>query len=242
MAEMVKATLNGEYEIILPKHRADREEWYQPQGWEKKRLRALRSRIRDYVVDDTVTPVIYYVGVEEGEMAALCQMWGGRIVMFEPNNLVWPNIKAIWEANNLEMPLITFSGFASNHNTVAPQILYGSFPQSADGEVIHNHGFKELVDPTDIPQIRIDTLVSITGLVPHIISLDVEGSEWEVLRGAEDILRNHHPDIFLSLHPEFLFSHYGEYSGDLRRWLREMAYNEQLLDYEHEVHLLYTKS
>ena len=35
--EMIQATLNGEYEIILPKHRADRPEWYKPEGWEKKK-------------------------------------------------------------------------------------------------------------------------------------------------------------------------------------------------------------
>jgi len=28
MTKMIKATINGEFEIILPKHRADRPEWY----------------------------------------------------------------------------------------------------------------------------------------------------------------------------------------------------------------------
>jgi hypothetical protein len=28
MTEMIKAMVNGEFEIILPKHRADRPEWY----------------------------------------------------------------------------------------------------------------------------------------------------------------------------------------------------------------------
>ena len=32
---MVKAKLNGEFEILLPKHRADRPEWYTKRGWEK---------------------------------------------------------------------------------------------------------------------------------------------------------------------------------------------------------------
>ncbi len=38
MAEMIKCKINGKFDIILPKHRADRPEWYTDNGWKKKRL------------------------------------------------------------------------------------------------------------------------------------------------------------------------------------------------------------
>lgn len=243
MAEMVKAKLNGEFNIVLPKHRAERPEWYIEQGWEKKRLDRLCKRIflRDvgYEGHPRDPDVVYYVGAEEGEMAALCQMWGARVVLFEPNDLVWPNIKAIWDANKLDYPILCFSGFASNHDSKTGEIYAQSFPPSADGEVIGNHGFKELADPGEIPQVKIDTLVDQTAIVPTIISLDVEGSEWEVLRGAEKTLREYHPTIFLSLHPEFMYHHFKEHSGDLRKWIKDLGYTEELIDYQHEVHLVY---
>ena len=69
MTEMIKAIVNGEFEIMLPKHRADRPEWYQPHGWEKLRLKSMSENIGK-------GDVVYYVGAEEGEMPALCQMWG----------------------------------------------------------------------------------------------------------------------------------------------------------------------
>ena len=97
---MVKAKLNGEFEILLPKHRADRPEWYTKRGWEKKRM---ASMFKNLNAIDT----IYYVGAEEGEMAALCQMWGSRVVLFEPNPKAWSHIRAIWEANNLEKPCVS---------------------------------------------------------------------------------------------------------------------------------------
>jgi hypothetical protein len=100
-AEMVEALLNGSYRIILPKHRADRPEWYTEKGWERARLAALKEAIQTKYFYD---PTIYYVGAEEGEMPALCQMWGAKVVMFEPNPLVWPNIRAVWEANQLPRP------------------------------------------------------------------------------------------------------------------------------------------
>ena len=42
---MVKVIINGEFEIVLPKHRADRPDWYQPHGWEKPRLKSMHENI-----------------------------------------------------------------------------------------------------------------------------------------------------------------------------------------------------
>lgn len=239
MVKMIDSLLNGEFQIILPEHRAKRPQWYTPEGWEKKRLKKLANKISVGRALKGVQHVVYYVGAEEGEMAALCQMWGARVVLFEPNDLVWPNIKAIWDANKLDYPILCFSGFASNHDSKTGEIYAQSFPPSADGEVIGNHGFKELADPGEIPQVKIDTLVDQTAIVPTIISLDVEGSEWEVLRGAEKTLREYHPTIFLSLHPEFMYHHFKQHSGDLRKWIKDLGYTEELIDYQHEVHLVY---
>ena len=74
MTEMVKTVLNGLFEITLPKHRADRPEWYTENGWEKKRLMSMYNNIFD-------NDVMYYVGGEEGEMVALCQMWGAEVII-----------------------------------------------------------------------------------------------------------------------------------------------------------------
>lgn len=244
MAEMVKATLNGQYEIILPKHRADRPEWYTEKGWEKTRLERLHIEIAQQI-HQGIQPVVYYVGAEEGEMAALCQMWGAEVVLFEPNDRVWPNIKAIWDANGLEAPLGIFPGFASNEtkNGGDYAVLTKAWPLSADGEVIGDHGFKELhaQDP-EIPQITIDRLGGLLHVRPTIITFDCEGSDWELMRGAAATLAVYKPTIFASIHPEFMFNHYGQYSGDFRKWLRDFGYDEELLDYQHECHFLYTKT
>lgn len=230
---MIKAKLNGEFEIILPKHRADRPEWYTDKGWEKKRLQSMHENLGK-------GDVIYYVGAEEGEMCALCQMWGAKVVMFEPNDKVWPNIKAIWEANKLELPLAVFSGFAANKTTPNAPLIVKGFPDSANGEVIHDHGFKELHDAGNIPQVKIDDLVELKEVFPPTaLTMDVEGAEWEVLQGAEETIKKYHPKIWLSLHPEFLFRIYGKYSYEVRRWLIDMGYKETLLDYQHEAHFFY---
>ena len=46
-------------------------------------------------------------------MCGIVATWGAELIMFEPNNKVLPNIKAIWEANKLPVAKIYY-GFASN--------------------------------------------------------------------------------------------------------------------------------
>ena len=235
MTEMVKAILNGEWEMMLPKHRADRPEWYTEKGWEKLRLKSMHDGLGK-------GDVIYYVGAEEGEMSALCQIWGAEVVLFEPNPKVWSHMPAIWEANNLELPLATVPGFASDVTNNLARVYKGEFPPEAQQEIVAAHGFKELYLEGDYyGQVTIDVCVQHYGIKPPTaITLDVEGSEWKVLAGAYQTMKQHKPKIWLSGHPEFMFHQYGKYLAELRHWLKEeFGYEETLIDYQHEAHLYY---
>lgn len=233
MTKMIECVLNGRYKIVLPQHRAERPEWYNASGWEKARLDAMHDRINN-------KSVVYYVGSEEGDMPALCQLWGAKMVLFEPNPKVWSNTKAIWKANKLESPM-TFQGFCSTETRIidSKNWLQKGFPVCADDEIIAAHGFKELDKEADsYNQIRIDDVVK-QYLPPTMITIDVEGAEGHVLRGAINTLKDHKPTIVLSLHPEFLITQYKEWGAELRGWIKDLGYRETLLDYQHEVHLLY---
>jgi FkbM family methyltransferase len=233
IVKMVKCILNGQYEITIPDHRAERPDWYTKEGWERARLDSIHAHTKK-------GDVMYYVGAEEGEMPALCQMWGAKIVLIEPNPKVWANIKATWKANKLSDPL-SFEGFASNEDTrrLFKTDLIKGFPGSSDDDVIGNHGFKELyLEAKNYPQVRVDDITK-EHEPPTQISIDVEGSEMEVLRGAEKTIDEHKPKIWLSLHPEFLFHQWGLYGRDVRNWIIDKGYSETLLDYKHEVHLFY---
>jgi hypothetical protein len=149
-AEMVKARLNGEFDLILPKHRAARPEWYADKGWEKARLQSMHQNVGS-------GDVVYYIGSELGEMSALCSLWGADVVNFEPNYRSWPLIKATWEANGLKLPLANFCGFASDTTQLEPpspdRAIYGGrqwelrddgWPICVDGEIVEAHGFNQL--------------------------------------------------------------------------------------------------
>lgn len=210
---------------MLPDHRAARDSW---DRWEFQRLQSMHSNLSD-------KDRILYIGAEEGDLAALCSSWGADVILIEPNNRVWPNIKAIWEANNLKTPL-SFAGFAGKEDK-GGEIIRG-FPEWANGELIGDHAFKTLWEYPELPVITIDTINEKYPLTA--ITLDVEGAEWEVLRGGEKTMHTTKPKIWLSGHPEFQFAQYNLYLNDLRGWLmHEFGYKETLLDYQHEVHLLY---
>jgi FkbM family methyltransferase len=209
---------------LLPEHRAARPEW---PIWEFKRLESMHANIKE-------GDLVYYVGAEEGDMAALCALWGAKVVMFEPNDKVWPQIKAIWESNNL--PRDMFYPYFASSVTTTDKLNPKYTDELPDGELIAGHGFKELKDTQDIPQVKLD---DINVPPPDVICLDVEGSEGHVLRGARRLLIERHPKIYLSLHPEFMRD-YKEWGAELRDWIINLGYKETLLDYPlHECHLLY---
>ena len=231
MTKMINTKINGEFEIILPEHRAVRPEWSTNEGWEKARIKSMHKHL-------TKKDRLIYVGAEEGDIAGLCAKWVGEIILFEPNPKVWTNFKAIWNSNRL-VPPFWFAGFAANETTPGAQLTEGF--SGVSGEIISDHGFSELHVATDLPKMKIDD-IGYQGKFPTAITLDVEGSEFEVLKGAEKILREQRPKIWLSLHPEFLFNYYGVYSADLRNWIKDIGYSETLLAYDHEIHLFYEKN
>lgn len=255
--------INGKYKIKMPEHRAARPEWYTDAGWEKARLDSMHDHLGK-------GDVMYYVGAELGEMPALVQMWGAELYLFEPNHRSWPVIKGVWQANKLERPLGLFAAFCGKDTELNPsspdndmQAQYGGqgwkleddkesenydWPHYATGEIIEAHGFSNLSEEADgLPVIAIDDVVSQINLdtgagtkPPTAMAIDVEGAEFEVLKGAVNSIETFHPKIWLSLHPEFLIQQYGVYGNDVRQWLKERGYKEELLEYQHEVHLLYT--
>ena len=232
----VKTKINKKYEMLLPRYRA---QWYRDNLWEEIRTDSILNTLK---ADD----VVYYVGAEVGDLPALIKLHTGcKMAMFEPNLMVWPTIKLIWEMNNLT-PEYTFAGFASNKtkDPIEPdEVLKGHYknvdgwPKYSTRKVKKEHGFSELyLEANGIPQIKLD---DVGFLPPTAIVMDVEGSELEVLKGAEQLIDKYKPKIWISIHPEFLALHWNIYARDVRNWIIGKGYTEVLQDYHHECHFYY---
>lgn len=235
--------INGEFELLLPQHRALRPEWdIVNGGWEVKRIFEMIKWTVTQQLRLGRPALVFDVGAEEGDISALLAKYAGcDMVLVEPNNRVWPCIKAIWQANKLPQPLGVYPGFFSNDNYQDLADLNLNWDHLGFGGIIADHGFKELHDNySHISRIKLDEYVKITGWVPDMITMDVEGSELEVIRGAEKTLIKHKPVIFMSVHPVEMFKHYGQYMKDMLKFIHSCGYTHRCIELDyHELHVVF---
>lgn len=238
LPEPIETVINGRWTLQLPPHRAERPEW--ATGWERERLDSMHQTItagRHY-------PVLYDIGTEEGDLSALYATWGASVVLIEPNPKVWPNVAYIWQANDLRPPLATFAGFAGPENRDGhadwpdPELRLGGFPTTAGGPLIGDHGFLNLSERPDCPSLRVDRIADLVG-APDYLTMDVEGAELLVLRGAAGVLDHHRPVVWVSVHPQFSREMYDLTREDVLLFMAGHGYQSELLAVDHEEHWVF---
>lgn len=230
---MVETWINDRWCLKLPAHRHDRPSW---PWWEATRLACMHHYLGHG------GHVVYDIGAEEGDFPALWASWGNEVALFEPNAKVWPNLLAIWQANDLPDPVLCFPGFAGNESRDG--LLLGStWPESASGPVISDHGFCNLWERPDIPRLRLDDIPRLAAKQgstippPTAITVDVEGAELEVLLGAHETLMRHRPLVWVSVHPAFMHDMYHRDVRELDRFMADCGYEKTPLCIDHEVHV-----
>ncbi len=210
---------------------ADRVSFHQSQPrWEIERLTSMHDRLRagDVIVD---------VGSECGDFPTLWSTWGALVICVEPNPAYWPAIRAHFEANNAK-PLRSWVGFASDSGEGVP---YSEWPSCSVGEIRPDDGFRHLAID-DCPSITLDTLCA--GIHVDAITIDVEGSELRVLRGAERILTEDRPrSVWVSVHTdlEWMETYYpGETFDAVDALMQSYGYKSEILADDHELHVLWS--
>lgn len=267
--------INGRWHLWLPEHRAKRAQWSLDNGgWETERLAAMHDVISVAPLvefeGDRFSPLppiprhlVFDIGAEEGDFPALWASWGANVVMVEPNPKVWPNVRAIFEANQLEDRVrgwfVGFAGteprapawqpssyaqpgYARAGTTWPDTAVEGpqgvSWPVCAYGEVIGDHGFLALPERPDVPVATIDELADWHG-PPTVITLDIEGAELVALRGAERVLSVAKPIVFMSIHLDecWIDRHYeGDTPEAIHEFMEDRGYVGTWLARDHEEH------
>lgn len=243
-----KIKINGVWPIILPDASAD--EWignmeHHHNRWEMPRLEALERSIQRIGTDTGRRPVVMYIGAYKGDMAAMLSTLGADLILMESTAGFWELIKETWELNDLPKPVGFWSGLVGRETAAANPGLPSltEWPERhapyIEGAVGFSHLAESKDDNENYPRITIDDFVKYSGIVPDIITMDVEGSELEILYGAIETIETHHSEFMLSVHPEFMFHNHGTYERELHDLLRDRKYQATWLDYDHEHHWLY---
>lgn len=234
---MPDVVLNDRWTLTLPDHRV--RQW--AAFWERERLNAMHDTIKP---DD----VVFDIGAEQGDISALIASWGAQVVLFEPSPHVWPGIKATFDANGLT-PAGAFAGFAARHTNLSPDRMEprfklasrGVWPGCAFGDVSEVNAFRNVCERFhDTPQVSLDDWVTMHAVVPDVITMDVEGAELEVLKGADLLLSQHHPTVFVSVHPTFLREMYGQTADEVHAYMMSLGYTGTHLADDHESHWVFT--
>lgn len=225
----IPTLINGKWTINMLPHRAELDLWRT--GWETERIDSMHANLKPGMK-------IWDIGAEEGDFACLWSSWGCEVGLIEPGERVWANIRETWYANNVKDPLFAYEGFAAARDYMpeGQQEVPYLWPDVSAGPIITDHGFRVVHERPDIPSLKLDTLAERYG-DPDALTIDVEGAEYEVLKGAKRVLREVKPLIWLSLHPEPMCNAFNTPPSVLQHDLRNMGYGQRLLWLDHELHL-----
>jgi len=138
--------------------------------------------------------VVYDIGAHVGFYTLLASVLvgpRGKVIAFEPlpKNIQYlkEHLK-INQCNNVEVIEAAVSSksgksfFIQGGNTFT-----GYLSKDTEGIEIEIISLDDLINKNNLP-------------IPHIIKIDVEGAELEVLKGAKDLIATKKPTIFLSVH------------------------------------------
>lgn len=224
-----------EYCFELPVPLAD---WDVFDYWEKERFDSMRDNLKQGMV-------LFDIGTEQGWCNLIYAQFVGpeNMVLIEPTQEFWPNIKQIWERNYDKTPKAFYNGLISDKTTddrkTNPHFAKW-WPKASDGDMIDRNKY-QYIDANDenVPEMTIDDYVETTGVVPDALTMDTEGAEIVILRGAEKTLRKHKPLVWASVHPDLAIEHGFGDTKNVYEFMDKMGYDHKYLATDHEVHELF---
>ena len=228
---MIPVLIDRRWSVLIPEHRAIRPGW---DWWEWRRLSYMHAVIRP-------GDVVWEVGAEQGDLSVLYATWGARLVLIEPDEGFWPALRHIFVENGMGEHVVgTYHGFIGPTGTDTPLIDFDWPVVSA--APLRQEDRAPLYYDKDSESRQVTTLNALldVGLpTPDVVSMDVDGAEYQALLGADRLLSEARPIMFLSVHPWHLNAQYGDTADDVLHHMELHGYQGECLAYDHEVHWLF---
>ena len=189
--------------------------------WRGEHEPTLQGALRAAVFPGTV---VYDVGAHAGSIAlGVARLVGpnGRVVAFEADPQNVENLRENRDRNHLTETLrIVFSAIWScSSNSIS--FRRGGEKRSHGGvEMDGQHpvlGSGELID---VPAVTLDDFVANGGPIPQLVKIDVEGGEFDILRGGESLFSTQRPLIVAEIHHK-------QAADQIGPWLVEHEYSSR---------------
>jgi FkbM family methyltransferase len=189
--------------------------------------------------------VVYDIGAYDGITSVLLADIVGptNVAIVEPAETNWGTIRAYWNAQGFEAPKATYVGFLGSEDKPASRpdklIYLSSFPPESSAFLVSQYEeysrFQSIQAPGGRSFLMLDTFSQIAG-APNALTIDVEGAEGCVLRGAERTLRQYRPKVWVSVHPKLMKEQFNQDPESLRKFMSDLGYHESLLLTDQEEH------
>src|SRR3954465_9609693 len=201
--------LRAEVNFCLPKQIAGHLVWTRP--WLLSATPPEAHVIR--WIQRSLSPggTLFDVGAHYGWMsiaAANCVRACGRVVGFEPSPVLLDVLHYHKRVNRLRQLQIVPAAVSNKDDRAIPFYLIN------EGRSFRN---SLTIGPDDTPYINpedklrinvtcttLDSFVELSGIIPDVVKIDVEGAELLVLEGAKHVLERYHPILILGVHPYWL--------------------------------------
>jgi FkbM family methyltransferase len=195
---------------------------YFPSDYEAENFNFLKQQVQS---GDTVLDIGAHIGFF-ANIAAFMVGSGGKIYAFEPTpstNVMLHKMCAMNGNTNIITPINKAVGKED-----------GSIVFYISNDKIDNTnsvlGYRDAAShkPIEIPLTSVDNFVKEKGLTKvDFIKIDVEGAEYDTIRGAAETLKKYRPSCILAIHPQ-LISEKGDQLGDIYDFVVNAGYRVTL--------------
>lgn len=194
---------------------------YFEKDYEQENLSFLRTVIRS---GDTILDVGAHLGLMSLSCSKLAGQ-GGKVYSFEPSPTTFSQLKKMLSLNRGGAPVDARQMAVGLQN--GPISFYESDDEGSNSNsLVQKHDLKR--KPVTVPCISIDQFTEENCPEQlHVIKIDAEGVELDVLKGAEQTLRKHRPFLVLAIHPR-LIQNYGQRTEDIYTFIKNLNYRVQL--------------
>jgi FkbM family methyltransferase len=148
---------------------------------------------------------------------------GRKVLSVEPSDAAFSRLERNIRRNNCSNNILHKGALGSEISKVQLHSVEGKEEYSSLKPIAHKHASDLEQISSEVSMIPLDNLVREHGLNPAFMKMDVEGAEFEVLKGATETLKTFKPTILAELDNKLLSS-FGTNAEEVVRFLNEFGY------------------
>ena len=147
--------------------------------------------------------VVYDVGAFEGVLTLFFARKAKQVIAYEPNPRNFARCVENIRLNDLKNVQVLNRGVSDRSGTI--NLTYDPLmPGAGSGEMAIAHQISSSIKSSqnlEIPIVSLDDDISLNDLAaPDLIKIDIEGLEFQALKGMQRTLWERRPDLFIEMH------------------------------------------